>query len=359
MNRELPPSLSRYGHDLENAIQRRVAERPRRQRQVTITAGCAAVAAAGVGVAAVGLSASGGPISPPVADAAIIRHVERAVTPGPNTIIHAELNETQPGPTGSHADTQDIWILPVRRGAPCNRSECPARDLRIVFQAADSSQQIDTSTNGRGATDIYDSDSGTVYDTNNPVTSFEPPEPVDALNDSGVDPLLPGFASKLQHLIKTGRAHVVGDTTVGSRKVIEIAGRFVACGPTADEPPTLPSVPTTKPGERCVQVSKWTYDVDPNTYDPVQMQSTSGGLTNTISYTTYQALPAAGNMDVFNLTAQHPGARIDSNPADYAAEVGRICGAEGASPNISTCTAVPDPDAGAATATYPQPNHAR
>ncbi len=318
---------------------------PSRRRRGPLVLGSAIGLAAVAAGAALTLTATNA-TAPQIAAAAVLRHVEHAVAYGPGTIIHADLTESQSGQSG-RADTRDIWILPVAPGTLCNRSECPAENLRIAYQGASNSPLIDSSTNGQGVTNIYDSSSNTVYETQSPAASFQPPQPIDFLNDSGVDPLLPNFASQLQQLIAAGHAHVVGNTTVNSRQVIQIAGQFVACGPTNMEPSYLPSVPSSKPNQRCVQVSKWTYDVDPVSYAPVQMQSTSNGTTNTITYTTYQTLPAASHMDVFNLTAQHPGARVDPSAADYQAEVNQICGYEGFSGNIETCTATPDPTSNA------------
>jgi len=328
-------------HDADSVFPRRLV--PSRRRRPPLLLGGSAVGLAAIAAGtAFTLTATNATV-PQIAKAAVLRHVEHAVAYAPGTIIHADLTESQSGQY-ARGDTRDIWILPVAPGTPCNRSECPAEDLRIAYRGAGNSPLIDSSTNGRGVTDIYDSRSNAVYVTHSPTASFEPPEPIDYLNDSGVDPLLPSFAAKLQHLVRTGHAHVVGTTTVDAHNVIQIVGAFVACGPTADEPPDLPSVHSSKPGQRCVQVSKWTYDVDPDSYAPVRMQSTTAGTTTTITYTSYQVLPVAGNMDVFNLTAQHRGARVDSSAADYRAEVGKICGYEGLSPNIQTCTATPDPN---------------
>ncbi len=328
-------------HEADSVLPHRSV--PSRRRRGPLVLGGSAIGLAALAAGAALTLTATNATSPQIATAAVLRHVEHAVAYAPGTIIHADLTESQSGQYG-RADTRDIWILPVAPGAPCNRSTCPAEDLRIAYQGAGSSPLIDSSTNGQGVTDIYDSRSNAVYETQSPTASFQPPEPIDYLNDTGVDPLLPSFAATLQHLVATGHAHVVGNTTVNSHTVIQIAGEFVACGPTDDEPPDLPSVPSSKPGQRCVQVSKWTYDVDPGSYAPVQMQSTSDGTTNTITYTIYQTLSAASNMDVFQLTAQHPGARVDPGAADYQAEVGQICGYEGLSSNIQTCTATPDPN---------------
>lgn len=79
----------------------------------------------------------------------------------------------------------------------------------------------------------------------------------------------------------------------------------------------------------------------PGAYRPVQLQSSAAsGVTNTTTFEIWQTLPAAQNMDVFNLATQHPGAPVDTSATDYQAKANRFNDVEPA-PTGSTTTMLP------------------
>src|SRR5262249_34077821 len=71
-----------------------------------------------------------------------------------------------------------------------------------------------------------------------------------------------------------------------------------------------------------------TIRVDPQTYQPIVWSLAGpGGVGTTVHFTTYERMPAAqAGANMFDLRAQHPGARLDTNPADYAAALARLSG---------------------------------
>ena len=76
---------------------------------------------------------------------------------------------------------------------------------------------------------------------------------------------------------------------------------------------------------KIVVSSHVTYLVDPQTYDPIEWitRGTSGGVV--LRFPAYELLqPTADNLKLLSLTAQHPGARLDTNPADYNSATSRL-----------------------------------
>ena len=60
------------------------------------------------------------------------------------------------------------------------------------------------------------------------------------------------------------------------------------------------------------------YLVDPVTYAPIEWISTGNGGSVTLRFPVYEELPVnADSREVFDLEAQHPGARIVRDPAAY------------------------------------------
>jgi hypothetical protein len=80
-------------------LETKLHSRPRRRLSIRIALGSAAVAATAAALAFVALVATNGSGGPSVADAAIIHHTLRAVTPPANKILHVEVVGTQNGMT--------------------------------------------------------------------------------------------------------------------------------------------------------------------------------------------------------------------------------------------------------------------
>ena len=68
--------------------------------------------------------------------------------------------------------------------------------------------------------------------------------------------------------------------------------------------------------------------VDAATYDPISWSETTDGVTLSASYRVFERLPASSTEpSLFDLAAQHPGAAVDDDPADYAAAAARAVNA--------------------------------
>ena len=70
--------------------------------------------------------------------------------------------------------------------------------------------------------------------------------------------------------------------------------------------------------------SHTTYFVDPQSYRPVELRTrgTDGGTA--LRFRTYETLALGEHRALLSLAAQHPGARIDRDTADYQAAQGRL-----------------------------------
>jgi hypothetical protein len=111
------------------------------------------------------------------------------------------------------------------------------------------------------------------------------------------DPSSPDFAQQIRALLQSGGAHVVGHATVDGRDTLEISSTD----------------------------GHTTYYVDPNTYAPVELNTTGTDGGTSLVFNTYEFLPDnAANEALLSLTAQHPSATVDRNQADYVAAEQRL-----------------------------------
>jgi hypothetical protein len=334
MTASLPPELADYDRELAHAIGDQIDARRRRRRRMAAPATlCVTGAAAGAAIVAVGLGSSGTALSPQPASAAVLRGAVRALADPAGSILHVVMTETRPAySSGTMTDTRSVWMLPAPAGHPCELNECPAQDLRENYQLKGSSLDVDSSTNPEGLTTLYDSSSNTIYQPPNLRSSWQVPHPIDGQNLTAMNPFSTAFGRELQRAIASGRAHVAGQSTVNGIAVEEIAGETDVCNPPGQPLPTgLKALPS-RGGRACAQLSTWTYDVTAAGYHPVSLVNTIPGSGNdTMTFDTWQTLPAAANMDVFSLADQYPGAATDRSAAGYASESARFDTAENVS----------------------------
>ena len=110
--------------------------------------------------------------------------------------------------------------------------------------------------------------------------------------DSGQDP----FRAEILALLQSGKVRENGRPTIDGRDLI----RFVSNDGHA------------------------TYLVDAATYDPVEWQTKGDGGGTTLRFVTYEQLSVSDGSALLSLTAQHPGARVDRDPAHVAEATGRL-----------------------------------
>lgn len=301
----LPPSLDRFGHELENAVRRDLGARRRRRHAVRGAALLAVAAAVALGV----LSAlpNGGP--------SVVERAAAALA-GDDSILHYRVDAVQQNGDGTtvtwHSETWQLLVSPYTR-----------RQIQVETNAP----RAEAETSG-DTTELYDSRNDTIYVTTSRQLRAARTPTIEIVSKSRLqklvhDPnvtiayrLVPGtnrpvvvttkegakrfreqlareavntgdtpedFRSDILSLLRSGNVRVVGHVTVDGRDAIE-----------------LESVD-----------GKQVYIVDASTYDPIEWTTTgtSGGVT--LRFPVYEKLPVDdGSPALLSLQAQHPGAKV-------------------------------------------------
>jgi hypothetical protein len=350
VNSALPASLIDYREELEDAVRRDLGRHRRRGLALRWAVAAAAVAAAALG--ALGLVSRHG------ASASVVDRAAAAVAASPGTILHVDMHGSQTNPDGSTITWRDeSW---QQQSAP--------HDGRQLQTAPDGSVVETATANGRE--EVYDPARNTIYvsapestatpaELNSydiepgqkpgtailrmpgraaqakgahvttavittkqaeglkagteviafkagpnskkisltviPASSVQKPPPASA-GDSSADPTSSDFRGQILALLRSGEARVVGHRTIDGQDTIEIAS---ADGHT-------------------------TYFVDPETYRPVELDTEGTGGGTALRFRTYETLDAGANASLLSLTAQHPDARVDRDPAHFNAADERL-----------------------------------
>jgi len=354
VNGTLPTSLIDYREALEDAVRRELGgSRDRRRRRLVLRWALAAAVVAAAALGAVSLVSRDG------TGASVVERAAAAVAPSPGTILHVDMLGSQTNGDGS-VDTwrDESW-----------QQQSPPYDGRKIQTASDGSI-VESATAGRRS-ELYDSARNTIYvsapeSTATPkelnsydirpgprpgtailqvpgraaqakgarvktgvITSTQAkalrkgtaviawrfwkqggavrssltvipgsrvpkPPPSSDHDTADVDPTSSGFRDQILELLRSGEARVVGHKTIDGQDTIEIAS---ADGHT-------------------------TYFVDPGSYRPVELRTrgTDGGTA--LRFRTFETLEPDANL--LSLEAQHPGARIDRDPAHYNAADERL-----------------------------------
>jgi hypothetical protein len=350
----LPRSLERFQGQLEAAAARDLKRSSRiRPTLVRVTAVCVTAAAAVAVLSVVGVFGNNGP--------SLVDKAAAALAPSQASILHIDMRGSQTNADGS-VDTwsDESWQAGTK---PYDR-----RQIEIGTEGTGS--RVETATVD-GVSQVYDPATDTIYvdtqakpaDTNAPTPSARAQQQLSAYPrivsvgaasggkvkvtieakapdgtvkrsvqvikktdlklltaklaiasggaasgsgsaSAGESPTAsPGqdsFRSEILAVLHSGKVHEDGRPTVDGRDLI----RFVANDGHA------------------------TYLVDATTYDPVEWKTTGDGGSTTLRFVTYEQISVPdGNADasaVLSLTAQHPGARVDRDPAHFAEATGRL-----------------------------------
>jgi hypothetical protein len=352
VNSKLPACLIDYRDALEDAIRRDLArQRALRRRGLVLRSALAAAVVAAAALGAVSIVSRQG------AGASVVDRAAAAVAPSPGTILHVDMLGYQNNGDGSGITWRDeSWY-----------QQSPPYDGRKIQTAPDGSV-VETAT-ADGRDEVYDSARNTIYvaprvtatpkELNSyvikpgprpgtavlqipgraaqakgtrvfasavittaqakalrkgtdviawklgngvpPVIAVGPrsslPKPSPSSDDSSsADLSSSGSRGQILALLRSGEAHVVGHRTIDGQDTIEIAS---ADGHT-------------------------TYYADPGSYRPVELRTrgTDGGTV--LRYRTYETLELDANRSLLSLTAQHPDAQIDRDPAHYEAAQERL-----------------------------------
>ncbi len=229
--------------------------RPIRRRRMRLALTSAALATAAIVVAILALVGTGGSGGPAPADAAIIHLAIKAVSSPANEILHVRVDGVQNGT----AIVGEWW----------QQTSPPYASRGIKGEVG---HQGESSDDGH-TTFEYDPSTNTIY------------ERPDASPPTFTDPI-----SQIREELRNGDAQVEGVVVIGGASLYKI-----------DLPNGLVGY------------------FDRNTYLPRYLDDPQrdGSDVVRLHVTTYEYLPLTqSNRALLSVTAQHPGARIDTNPGD-------------------------------------------
>jgi hypothetical protein len=319
----LPPTLDRFGAELENAARRDLGAR--RKRRWILRATVLSTVAAAIAVGLLSALPSGGP--------SVVQRAAAALQPAHDTILHFQLSAKQWNPDGTTVDWQsETWQLRV---APYTR-----RQIEVGFDGL----RAESLTRG-DLNELYDARNDTIYSatTQELATANMPKVTIVSKSEllkltkhprvtaaylfyksgSGKRPkvlataegarrlraqmaksakqptgVLPDeFRSEILPLLRSGRARETGRVDVAGHKAIRIESRD----------------------------GKRVYVVDSKTYAPIEWTTTGDGGGVTLRYPVYEELAVdAESLKLLDLEAQHPGARVDRDVHDYQAAEARL-----------------------------------
>jgi hypothetical protein len=314
----LPPTLVRFESQLEQAIRRERSRRSRRRVLQVAVAGAAAAAVA-LGV----LSALPGD------EPSLVDRAAAAFAVHDDTILHFEIIGRQTNPDGSVVTWRsESW---QERSAPFGR--------RTIETGPEG---VSTETASVGSrTELYDARTNTIY------VGEEPPAASQTRPKLSPGPR-PGTS------VVTVRALSVGpdqEPRVRTARIVlrtEEARRLVERSAAAEtEPADAFEEPFRQEILRLLQSGavadggvlvggrealrivsrdgRTTYLVDARTYAPIELRTKGNGGEVTLTFRAYEELPlTAANRTLLSLTAQHPTADVNRDPADYRDAEGRL-----------------------------------
>jgi outer membrane lipoprotein-sorting protein len=320
----LPPTLERFGAELEDAARRDLGHRRTRRRLIRATAVLAVVAAGALGLLSA-VTNGGGP--------SVVERAAAALQASDDTILHYQLNAEQQNGDGTsvswHSETWQLLVAPYTRrqievGSDGTRAESvtegdtnelydPSNDTIYVATGAElraaNMPEIEIVSKSKLAKLTGDPDVSTAYlmrNGNGRPTVVATREGAERLRNAmarqrqrqaGTGQAPDEFRSDILKLLESGQARIVGHVDVDGRDAIRIE-----------------SVD-----------GKQVYVVDAATYDPIEWTTTGDGGGVTLRFPVYEELPVSSeSMDLLSLEAQHPGAQVVRGAAGYTAAEKRL-----------------------------------
>jgi hypothetical protein len=235
-------------------LTQRLQARPRRRLRTRLAFGSAAVSAAVIAAAIVALIGTGGSGEPSSADAAIIQHAIRAITSPANIIVHVKETGVQNG-------------TPV--AAEWWQQTSPPYAIRMIKGPVGEEGEVA----GDGTTRFqYDASTNTIY------------QRPDSSALTLTDPI-----STVREQLASGNAQVAGTDTIDGQSLVKIE---------------LPN-------------GVIAY-FDGTDYRPVYLDNPQrdGSVVRTRVVTYEELSTTTENEKLLSITAQHPNARVDTNPSD-------------------------------------------
>ncbi|HEY7422474.1 MAG TPA: hypothetical protein VH541_10725 [Gaiellaceae bacterium] len=319
----LPPTLDRFGGELESAVRRDLGRRRRRRHMIRGAVVLAVVSAAALGL----LSALG------TGGSSVVERAAAALQSSDDSILHFRFDATQQNGDGSTATWgQETWQLRV---APFTRRQV----------AVDG-------TDGIRAESVTSGDTNELYDSSNDTIYVATSEQLRAARMPKIEIVSKSKLEKLTGSSRVGVAYAIGNGA-GAVKVIATAQgakRFrqeMARERAQESSGVLPDEfraevldllnsgrvrvvgHVTVDGRDAIKLespdAKKTYVVDASTYDPIEWttRGTDGGVT--LRFSAYEELPVDDeSMKLLDLRAQHPSARVVRDVKAYMAAEKRL-----------------------------------
>jgi hypothetical protein len=318
----LPPTLDHFGAELENAVRRDLGARRRRRWMLRAAALSAAAAAAAFGF----LSAlpTGGP--------SVVERAAAALELPDDTILHYQLSGVQRNPDGSvvtwRSESWDLLAAPFT-----------GRQIEVGPEGI----RAETLTRG-DRNELYDVRTNTIYvASRQELVAAQLPKikivPKNKMAKITRDPR----AATVFVIRKGGKRPTVVATEQGAKRLREELAR-AGQEPTADgqggDPFRAEILALLKSGRaretrveaggrEAIRIEspdgRQVYLVDATTYAPIAWTSAGNGGGVTLRFPVYEELPVdTESMELLDLEAQHPGARVVRDPAAYQAAEARL-----------------------------------
>lgn len=318
----LPPTLDRFGGELESAVRRDLDSRRRRRRVIRGAVVLAVAAAAALGL----LSAlgSGGP--------SVVERAAAALQSSDDSILHYQINAEQQNGDGTSASwSSETWQLRV---APYTRRQIGVGSDGIRAESVTSGD-----TN-----ELYDSSNETIYIATSPELRAARMPKIEIVSRKKLEKLTGSSRAGVAYFMESGAgARKIIATEEGAKRLRQQIARERAqesAGVLPDEfrDESLALLRSgrvrmvghvTVDGRDAIRLEsldgKKVYVVDASSYDPIEWRTTgtSGGVT--LRFPVYEELPVdSESMKLLDLRAQHPSARVVRDVKAYIAAEARL-----------------------------------
>jgi len=319
----LPPTLDRFGAQLESAARRDLGAR-RRRRWILRAAALSTVAAA-IAFGVLSALPTGGP--------SVVQRAAAALQPAHDTILHFQLRAKQWNPDGSTVGWQsETWQLRV---APFTQRQVEVGSDGI---------RAESLTRG-DLNELYDAHKDTIYSATTPELAAVNMPKITIVSKSELLKLTKHprvTAAYLMYKTGSGQRPKVLATPAGARRLrAQMAkSQKQPAGVMPDEfhAEILPLLRSGRAratgrvevaGHKAIRIesrdAKRVYLVDAKTYAPIEWTTTGDGGGVTLRFPVYEELAVdADSLKSLDLEAQHPGARVVRGADAYQAAEARL-----------------------------------
>jgi outer membrane lipoprotein-sorting protein len=318
----LPPSLDRFGAELENAVGCDLRSRRTRRRMLRGAAVLAVAGAAALGLLS-GLT-GGGP--------SVVQRAAAALESSDAGILHYQIDAEQQNGDGTsvtwHSETWQLRVAPFTR----RQIEVGSDGIR-----AESVSQGDTN-------ELYDAHTGTIYIATSQQLRAARMPTIEIVSKSKLQKLTGSSRASAAYLRANGAGAVkVIATAEGARRL----RRQIARERAKESDGVLPAEfrsdilallrsgrvrvtgHVTVDGREAIRLEsldgKKVYVVDAATYDPIEWTTTGDGGGVTLRFPVYEQLPVdPESLKVLDLEDQHPDAQVVRGADAYIAAEARL-----------------------------------